>query len=94
MSRTIEVHRVGDTRRAVRVLDPGTYDLCRDGKFVVIKVRCSIEVTEVFRGWAGWVNEGNHIDTLAALPTRWQRFKAWLVGREALPRAIVITEGK
>ena len=93
--KSIEVIKLGTKRRGREILRPGTYDLCRDSEFVVLRVRCSIETEETFNregGVAEWRHTGYHVDTLMALPTLWQRLKAFVLFREQpLPRAVLIT---
>jgi hypothetical protein len=102
--KSIEFVKVGDKRRGIEVLKPGTYDLCGDGKHVVIRKRCSIETVETFEAgrWVGggmhfiepgWKRTGYHHDTLKVLPSRWSRLMAFIARREPpIPRAITIID--
>jgi hypothetical protein len=102
MSKSVEFIKVGDTRRGTKVLTPGTYDLCKNGEHVVLRVRCSIETTETFEAgrWVGggmhyvepnWIVTSHHVETLKALPTVWQKVKAFVLRREPpIPRAVTI----
>lgn len=104
--KSIEVIKLGATRRGLKILSPGTYDLCRNNEHVILRVRCSIETTEVFdyrkvpplvgfsvESEPRWHTSGYHIDTLKVLPTWWERVKALALRREQpLPRAITIVD--
>lgn len=97
-----KIERIGDTRRRTRTIRAGKYDLCKDGAFITLSSRCTIEATEVFRRSSAtevhdgvdpvdWHVKAFHHDTLCALPTLWQRFKAFVLCRDPpLPRAITI----
>jgi len=99
MSKAIEVCREGDTRRGTTVLEPATYDLCRNKEHVVIRRRCSIETVETFQRVAyaepAWVVTGYHVDTLKVLPRWWERvFAALLFREQPIPRAVTIVSRK
>jgi hypothetical protein len=97
--KSVEYLKVGDTRTVVQILEPGTYQLGNrsSDRFVVTHVRCSIERVDEFTNvplvGAQWrLKHFNH-DTLKALPSWWQKAKAFLLRRDPpLPRAISIVD--
>jgi hypothetical protein len=100
MTTSIERTKVGATKRVSVTLDPGTYELVpkvrkpgEADEFVVLKVRCRVEATFTFQGWQGWTRTTMHYETLEVLPTKWQRFKAFILCRPSpLPRAVALTD--
>ncbi len=74
----------------------------RRPQFVQLKRSCTVEITERFDylypalkldpAWKPvWKLVEHHVDTLTVTPTRWERFKAFVLRRPLVPRAIAIT---
>lgn len=100
MTKSVEVHHVGDTRRVVRVLKPGKYEL-GDGAQLVLKRPATMELTERFgyqypslKRDLEWLEHSWHHDTLKIIPTAWERVLAFFWRKPALPRAVLINTRK
>jgi hypothetical protein len=93
----VEFIQIGETRRLTVVLEPGTYQLGTRAseRYVVLRTRCSIESVEEWIHPGVWKTQKYRLDTIKALPSFWQRLKAFLLRREQpLPRAITIVDRK
>jgi len=96
--KAIQVISVCDTRKRTKRLDPGMHRFGPGRQFVQLGRACTIEVTERFEyrypstgtdPW--WVVVSHHVETLTIVPTRWERFKAFVMRRPIVPRAVALT---
>lgn len=91
MSDAIERLKIGQRREVTRILEPGVYNLYHNGEFIRLKHKASIVKFQKFTRFGEWTDDGYDLDTLKVIPTRWERLKAWLARKSAIPRAIVLT---
>lgn len=108
MKKRILVIAVGDRRIKTETLSPGTYDLCKDGKYVELRCACLIDVEYVFsrehpenKGeyWltidpAEWRRAGYLHDTLRVKPSWWRRVTAFVFRKPLIPRAVTVIDRK
>lgn len=85
-----DVHTIGDKRTIWVRLAPGDYHVASTKQTVVLKRAVMAKVTETWtmRGLVGsWVGEPAKMDSFIEIPSLWSRVRAWLVGKEPIPRA-------
>lgn len=97
MTKTVTVIRFGDARVRVLELRPDVPHHIIGGDGVVVFSRTMLaDMTQKFtRSYGGndhWVDGEIDVGSLRVKLTRWERLRAWLLRRPAVPRAVALPQ--